>query len=91
MIIFNNKRFLDKELISVADYQNHNGAHSIKNGVGRIWDHLIIKTQITLQGFYSFEDNLRWKQLEKHFDFYEPFTVHESSLRIVVTAFRLRN
>ena len=33
-----------------------------------------------MQGFYFFEDHFSKAQLEKHFDFYEPFTVHESSL-----------
>ena len=39
-----------------------------------------IKQADTLQGFYFFEDHFTKEQLEKHFDFYEPFTVHESSL-----------
>ena len=33
-----------------------------------------------LQGFYFFEDHFTKDELERHFDFYEPFTVHESSL-----------
>ena len=33
-----------------------------------------------LQGFYFFEDHFTQEELERHFDFYEPFTVHESSL-----------
>jgi maltose phosphorylase len=33
-----------------------------------------------LQGFYFFEDHFSKEQLERHFDFYEPYTVHESSL-----------
>uniref|UniRef100_UPI003563E14E glycosyl hydrolase family 65 protein n=1 Tax=Seonamhaeicola sp. TaxID=1912245 RepID=UPI003563E14E len=33
-----------------------------------------------LQGFYFFEDQFSDEELERHFDFYEPFTVHESSL-----------
>ena len=39
-----------------------------------------IKQADTLQGFYFFEDHFTKAELEKHFDFYEPFTVHESSL-----------
>jgi maltose phosphorylase len=39
-----------------------------------------IKQADTLQGFYFFEDHFTKEQLEKHFNFYEPFTVHESSL-----------
>jgi len=33
-----------------------------------------------LQGFYFFEDQFSDEVLKRHFDFYEPFTVHESSL-----------
>jgi maltose phosphorylase len=39
-----------------------------------------IKQADTLQGFYFFEDQFSPEELEIHFDFYEPFTVHESSL-----------
>jgi maltose phosphorylase len=39
-----------------------------------------IKQADVLQGFYFFEDHFTKDQLERHFDFYEPFTVHESSL-----------
>ena len=31
-------------------------------------------------GLYFFEDQFSDETLERHFDFYEPFTVHESSL-----------
>jgi maltose phosphorylase len=48
------------------------------------WDRVLrspyIKQADTLQGFYFFEDHFTKAELEKHFDFYEPFTVHESSL-----------
>ena len=33
-----------------------------------------------LQGLYFFEEDFTNEELERHFDFYEPFTVHESSL-----------
>jgi len=33
-----------------------------------------------LQGFYFFEDQFDKASLERHFNFYEPLTVHESSL-----------
>ncbi|GAA0872335.1 glycoside hydrolase family 65 protein [Gangjinia marincola] len=48
------------------------------------WDRILrspyIKQADTLQGFYFFEDHFTKEELKKHFDFYEPFTVHESSL-----------
>ena len=33
-----------------------------------------------LQCIYFFDDNFTYDELKRHFDFYEPFTVHESSL-----------
>jgi maltose phosphorylase len=39
-----------------------------------------IKQADVLQGFYFFEDHFSFEQLKRNFDFYEPFTVHESSL-----------
>ena len=48
------------------------------------WDRILrspyIKQADTLQGFYCFEDHLTKEQLQKHYEFYTPFTVHESSL-----------
>ncbi|MBX2846193.1 MAG: glycoside hydrolase family 65 protein [Saprospiraceae bacterium] len=48
------------------------------------WDRILrscyIKQADTLQGFYFFEDEFSDEELERHFDFYEPITVHESSL-----------
>ncbi len=48
------------------------------------WDRILrscyIKQADTLQGFYFFEEEFDLKTLEKHFNFYEPITVHESSL-----------
>jgi maltose phosphorylase len=48
------------------------------------WDRILrspyIKQADILQGFYFFEDHFSTDELEKHFDFYEPLTVHESSL-----------
>src|SRR5690606_39155950 len=48
------------------------------------WDRILrtpfIKQADVLQGFYFFEDHFTKEELERHFDFYEPVTVHESSL-----------
>ena len=48
------------------------------------WDRILrspyIKQADILQGFYLFEDHFTLEELQRHFDFYEPFTVHESSL-----------
>ena len=48
------------------------------------WDRILrspyIKQADTLQGFYFFEDHFTKEELQRHYEFYEPFTVHESSL-----------
>ena len=48
------------------------------------WDRILrspyIKQADTLQGFYFFEDHFSKEELQRHYEFYEPFTVHESSL-----------
>lgn len=72
--------FLDKELITVADLDKKNRPINQKWSWDRILRSPYIKQADTLQGFYFFEDNFTTEELERHFDFYEPFTVHESSL-----------
>lgn len=48
------------------------------------WDRILrscyIKQADVLQGIYTFEANYDKETLRKNFDFYEPLTVHESSL-----------
>ncbi len=72
--------FLDKELITVADLDNSQRPINQKWSWDRILRSPYIKQADILQGFYFFEDDFTTEQLERHFDFYEPFTVHESSL-----------
>ena len=72
--------FLDKELVKVADLDKSQRPINQKWSWDRILRSPYIKQADTLQGFYFFEDHFTKEQLEKHFDFYEPFTVHESSL-----------
>ena len=78
--------FLDKELITVADLPSANRPINQKWSWDRILRSPYIKQADVLQGFYFFEDHFSKEQLEKHFDFYEPFTVHESSLSPCVHA-----
>ena len=72
--------FLDKEMITV-DKLNPNHRPINQNWS---WDRILrsplIKQADTLQGFYFFEDHFSQQQLKNHYDFYEPFTLHESSL-----------
>ncbi len=72
--------FLDKELISVSNLDPSERPINQKWSWDRILRSPYIKQADTLQGFYFFEDHFTIEELEKHFDFYEPFTVHESSL-----------
>ena len=72
--------FLDKELVKVHDLDKSQRPINQKWSWDRILRSPYIKQADTLQGFYYFEDQFSKEQLEKHFDFYEPFTVHESSL-----------
>ncbi|GEP51592.1 maltose phosphorylase [Flavobacterium noncentrifugens] len=72
--------FLDKDLIKVSDLDKSQRPINQKWSWDRILRSPYIKQADVLQGFYFFEDHFSTEQLEKHFDFYEPFTVHESSL-----------
>jgi maltose phosphorylase len=72
--------FLDKELIPAADLDRTERPLNQKWSWDRILRSPYIKQADTLQGFYFFEDHFTIEELERHFDFYEPFTVHESSL-----------
>jgi maltose phosphorylase len=72
--------FLDKELVKVHDLDRSQRPINQKWSWDRILRSPYIKQADTLQGFYFFEDHFTKEQLEKHFNFYEPFTVHESSL-----------
>ncbi len=72
--------FLDKEIIPVSDLDATHRPINQKWSWDRILRSCYIKQADVLQGFYFFEDHFSREQLEKHFDFYEPLTVHESSL-----------
>jgi len=72
--------FLDKDLVKVSDLDKSQRPINQKWSWDRILRSPYIKQADVLQGFYFFEDHFSTEQLEKHFDFYEPFTVHESSL-----------
>jgi maltose phosphorylase len=72
--------FLDKEMIKVSDLDPKLRPINQHWSWDRILRSPYIKQADTLQGFYFFEDHFSTEELERHFDFYEPFTVHESSL-----------
>ncbi|TBV27950.1 glycoside hydrolase family 65 protein [Meridianimaribacter sp. CL38] len=72
--------FLDKELIKVDELDASQRPINQYWSWDRILRSPYIKQADTLQGFYFFEDHFSTEELERHFDFYEPYTVHESSL-----------
>ena len=72
--------FLDKDLVKVADLDRSQRPINQKWSWDRILRSPYIKQADVLQGFYFFEDHFSTEELERHFNFYEPFTVHESSL-----------
>ena len=71
--------FLDKELMSVDEITEHRPINQ-KWSWDRILRSCFIKQADVLQGMYFLEDDFSLEQLERNFDFYEPMTVHESSL-----------
>jgi maltose phosphorylase len=72
--------FLDKALVPVDKLDANERPINQKWSWDRILRSPYIKQADTLQTFYFFEDHFSTKQLQEHFDFYEPLTVHESSL-----------
>ncbi len=72
--------FLDKELVKVDDLDPKQRPINQRWSWDRILRSPYIKQADTLQCFYFFEDHFTKDEIERHFDFYEPFTVHESSL-----------
>lgn len=72
--------FLDKEILSVSDLRKEDRPLNQKWSWDRILRSCFIKQADVLQGLYFFEDRFSIESIRKNFDFYEPMTVHESSL-----------
>jgi maltose phosphorylase len=72
--------FLDKDLILVKDLDKTQRPINQKWSWDRILRSPYIKQADVLQGFYFFEDHFSTEELKRNFEFYEAFTVHESSL-----------
>ena len=72
--------FLDKELIPVDELPTSERPINQKWSWDRILRSCYIKQADVLQGMFFFENRFSKEELERHFDFYEPLTVHESSL-----------
>ena len=72
--------FLDKEIIPVQDLPKSERPINQKWSWDRILRSCYIKQADVLQGMYFFENQFDHATLSRHYDFYEPITVHESSL-----------
>lgn len=79
-IIVQHDDFLDKELIKVADLPKENLPLNQKWSWDKILRSCFIKQADVLQGIYYFSDEFTKEEKKRNFDFYEPYTVHESSL-----------
>ncbi|QOI98053.1 MAG: glycoside hydrolase family 65 protein [Flammeovirgaceae bacterium] len=72
--------FLDKELIPVSALAEQDRPLNQKWSWDRILRSCFIKQADVLQGLYFFEEQFTLEEIKRNFDFYEPMTVHESSL-----------
>ena len=78
--------YLDKELILVKDLPAEDRPLNQKWSWDRILRSCYIKQADVLQGLYFLEDRYDLETIRRNFDFYEPLTVHESSLSPCVHA-----
>lgn len=72
--------FLDKVLMPVSQLRPADRPLNQKWSWDRILRSCFIKQADVLQGLYFFEDRFDTDTIKRNFDFYEPMTVHESSL-----------
>lgn len=72
--------FLDKDLMPVSDIPTSDLPLNQHWSWDKILRSCFIKQADVLQGIYFFNDTFTKEEKQKNFDFYEPMTVHESSL-----------
>ncbi len=72
--------FLDKVLMSASELDSAERPINQHWSWDRILRSCFIKQADVLQGIYFFEENFDLATIKANFDFYEPMTVHESSL-----------
>ncbi|MDX2302900.1 MAG: glycoside hydrolase family 65 protein [Microscillaceae bacterium] len=78
--------YLDKEQLTVDQLDPKERPINQNWSWDRILRSCFIKQADTLQGIYVFEDRFDLETIRRNFDFYEPRTVHESSLSPCVHA-----
>ncbi|MFN7119215.1 MAG: glycoside hydrolase family 65 protein [Saprospiraceae bacterium] len=79
-IFLQQEGYLDKELLTVSDLRPEDRPLNQNWSWDRILRSCFIKQADVLQGIYLFEDHFDTDTIRRNFDFYEPRTVHESSL-----------
>jgi len=79
-IVLQQEGYLDKEQVMADDLAMSERPINQYWSWDRILRSCFIKQADVLQGFYFFEDHFSQQELKRNFDFYEPRTVHESSL-----------
>ncbi|WP_333820042.1 glycoside hydrolase family 65 protein [Ohtaekwangia sp.] len=79
-IILQQDGFMDKEILRVSELKKEDRPLNQKWSWDRILRSCFIKQADVLQGIYLFEDDFDIETIRKNYDFYEPLTVHESSL-----------
>ena len=79
-IFLQQEGFLDKELLTTDQLDPAERPINQHWSWDRILRSVFIKQADVLQGLYFFEDSFDKETIERNFDFYEPRTVHESSL-----------
>ncbi len=79
-IILQQEGYLDKELKTVDEIPEGERPISQHWSWDRILRSSYIKQADVLQGLFFFEDHFDLDTLRRNFEFYEPMTVHESSL-----------
>ncbi len=72
--------FLDKELVPACSIPSAERPINQHWSWDRILRSCFIKQADVLHGLYFFEDQFDTETIKRNFDFYEPMTVHESSL-----------
>lgn len=79
-VFVQNDCFLDKDIRTVDTLSLDDRPLNQNWSWDRILRSCFIKQADVLQGIYMFGDRFTREQKERNFDFYEPMTVHESSL-----------
>lgn len=72
--------YLDKDQLKVSELKKSDRPLNQKWSWDRILRSVFIKQADVLQGIYTFEEEYSLDIIRRNYDFYEPRTVHESSL-----------